>query len=320
MDEVAPLWSPLHINRDDLGPLEPFDQGGEGVLYSVPSMTGPYGQPLLFKEYRPGTRRDLDDAALERLATFTRSLGSDMLAWLYHRAAWPAWIIHADASGCGGSQAVGVLMPLASVRFMAALHRSSGGTRIVPAKFELLLNGGHFLESVGIEISMRQRIQLLSSVAETLAFLHARSIAVGDFSCKNMLFALRPTPSCFLIDCDSTSRDGVSALPPGETPEWELPDGERLGTSAADVYKFALLVLRMHTGAQHHRNPARLPNSTWGPLRHLVERALGSGPSGRPLITEWTGPLLDAAAAAPTRLSPSQVGPPGRSHPRSPRE
>ena len=40
-DGLLPDWSSLHINRGDLGGLDPFDQGGEGVLYTVSSITGP---------------------------------------------------------------------------------------------------------------------------------------------------------------------------------------------------------------------------------------------------------------------------------------
>ena len=260
---LVPDWGSLHINRGDLGGLDMFDQGGEGFLFRVSRITGPHRQPLAFKEYRPGTVNAVNAEVLERLALLARSLGRGTLAWLYERAAWPGWIID-DLHAGAGHRVVGVLMPLASARFTTHLHRSSGGQRTVPAKLELLLNGRHFLEDVGIHISPRQRIRLLGSVAETVAFLHAHSMAVGDFSCKNILFSLQPAPSCFFIDCDSMWRDGESALPPGETPEWELPRGEQLGTPAGDVYKFALLALRMHTGAQHHRDPGRLPDSTWG--------------------------------------------------------
>jgi hypothetical protein len=307
-DQRTSTWGTLHVPRRQLGQLEAFDQGGEGVLYRVPALTGPEGRPLLFKEYRPESVAALDTDALERGAQFARSVSEDTFRWLYQRAAWPTWIVDDGGSPLVGPQAVGVLIPEAAPRFMARLPRSAGGSRTVPAKFELLLNGGPFLDRLGIEISLRQRIELLTSVADTLAFLHAHSIAVGDFSCKNILFALRPVPSSFLIDCDSMLWDGSGALPPGETPEWEMADGEQQGTPAADVYKFALLVLRMHTGAQHHRNPARLPPGTWGPLRQLVELTLSGPPPQRPLITDWIGVLAAASAAAPTEPVGRQVG------------
>ena len=178
-------------------------------------------------------------------------------------------------------------------------------------KFELLLNGRRFLDNVGLAISMRQRLELLAAVADTMAFLHAHSIAVGDFSCTNLLFSLTPRPACFFLDCDSMSWGGRTALPAGETPEWELPAGEALATTAGDVYKFALLVLRMHTGAQHHRDATRLPADTWPPLRAQIERTLSSPPYQRPLITDWTGPLHAAAAAAPATIPelPAEPGP-----------
>lgn len=296
---VAPGWESIRMSRGRLGALDLFDSGGEGTLYRVRGLLGPYRRPVLYKEYRPDTASEIDENALERFPLFARSLAPDTLQWLYRRAAWPAWIITDDLPPSGTGRATGVIMPLAPPRFMAELRRSSGGTRLVPAKFELLLNGRNFLDRVGIGISLSQRLQLLTSVAESLSFLHAHSIAVGDFSCKNLLFSINPRPSCYLIDCDSMAWNGHAAMPLGETPEWELPPGEPAATTAADVYKFALLVLRMHSGAQHHRSASRLPDSTWSPLRRLVEVALSCPPADRPLITEWTGPLEAAAHAAP---------------------
>ena len=257
--------------------------------------------PLLYKEYKPGRLRDLDTQTLERFPVFARSLEANSLAWLYERASWPIWIVEDDQAEADRAD-VGVLMPLATDRFMADLRRPSGGRRRVPAKFELLLNGRRFLDNVGLAISLRQRLELLAAVADTMAFLHAHSIAVGDFSCTNLLFSLTPRPACFFLDCDSMSWGGRTALPAGETPEWELPAGEALATTAGDVYKFALLVLRMHTGAQHHRDATRLPADTWPPLRAQVERTLSSPPHQRPLITDWTGPLHAAAAAASSTI------------------
>jgi hypothetical protein len=303
--EVAPPWDAIRLPRDALGALRPFDSGGEGMVYQVKGLTGPYRRPALYKEYRPAALAALDEAALERFPTFARTLDPTTLAWLFGRAAWPAWIVDGPDSASGRDRVLGVVMTLAPPRFMIDLPRSSGGRRRVPAKFELLLNGKSFLDAVGIEISMREQIQLLLAVAETLAFVHSHSIAVGDFSCKNMLFSLRPSPAAFLIDCDSMSWGGRSALAPGQTPEWELPAGEPLATISADVYKFALLVLRMHTGAQHHRSAGRLPDTTWGPLRQLVERSLSGPPAERPLITEWTGPLRAAADVAPALPPPA---------------
>ena len=220
--DVAPRWSMLRIRREDLGELKLFDKGGEGTLYRAPRFVGPFGQPVLYKEYRPG-HGEIDEEVLEQFARFARSLDSPTLAWMYQRTAWPAWIV--DDTQNGRREPVGVLIPVVAPGFMVELTRSTGGTRIVPAKFELLLNGSDFLESVGIDISVRQRIQLLKMVAETMAFLHAHSIAVGDFSCKNMLFGLEPHPSCFVIDCDSMSWGGRTALPPGETRSGSSPQG-----------------------------------------------------------------------------------------------
>ncbi len=212
------------------------------------------------------------------------------------------WIVTAEWSD-GNPSDLGVLMPLAPDRFMADLSRPTGGTRRVPAKFELLLNGRRFLENVGLPISMRQKLELLAAVADTMAFLHAHQIIVSDFSCTNLLFSLTPRPSCFFLDCDSMSFGGRAALPPGETPEWELPAGEALATAAGDVYKFALLVLRVYTGAQHHRDASRLPSHTWPSLRAQVERTLSAPRTGA--RSSRTGPPRSReAATAAHRRSP----------------
>ena len=224
VDENAPSppWQSLRFPRDSLGPRREFDEGGEGTLYQVRGVVGPFGLPLLYKEYKPGRLRDLDTQTLERFPLFARSLEANSLAWLYERASWPIWIVEDDQAEADRAD-VGVLMPLATDRFMADLRRPSGGRRRVPAKFELLLNGRRFLDNVGLAISLRQRLELLAAVADTMAFLHAHSIVVGDFSCTNLLFSLTPRPACFFLDCDSMSWGGRTALPAGETPEWELP-------------------------------------------------------------------------------------------------
>ncbi len=304
-------WSSTRLGRRALGELEPFDEGGEGSIFQLHSSLGPSRLPALYKEYKLATRRQLDRGVLQEFVDFVRSLPPSRAAWLYERAAWPTWIVEDDgAEEADLASVTGIVIPHAPSFFVTNLQSPTGGHMRVPAKFELLLNGKDFLESVGVEISMRQRLEVLAAAAETMSFFHSQGFSVGDFSCKNILFSLNPRPSCFFIDCDSMLIGGRSALPPGETPEWELPLGEELGTSAGDRYKFALLVLRMHTGAQHHRDPHRLPVRTHPELRRLVQASLSRRAIDRPLISEWSGPLTEAAAALPHPLPPATTGPP----------
>ena len=311
-------WSASSVARETLQIGEPFDRGGEGLLFrlSTPQHAGP---ALLYKEYHPDRRELLRVDPLLQMSRFARDVDVSTREWLYERSAWPTWIVEE------GPRPTGVIIPLAPHRYMTDVRTSAGGRRSVPAKMELLLNGEDFLRSVGLSVSPRQRLELLLSAAETLAFFHAHRMFVGDFSCKNILFSLGSPAEAFFIDCDSISWNGESALPTGETPEWELPNGEALGQASSDLYKFALLALRVHSGAQHHRSLSRLPADVAGPVRSLIDRSLSAEGTARPLITEWIGPLLEAIASAddaspvmtsrvPVRtvLRPAPVRPPGR--------
>jgi hypothetical protein len=298
----------IWVSRSALGHLELLDRGGEGTVYRLRG--GPAGRGLVFKEYRNDRRDDIDSETLSRFPRLVRSLDRTTASWLFQRAACPTWLVSGDGSS---SSPVGLLMPEASARFNVELLRSSGGTRPALAKMELLLNGEEFLRRVGLHVGIRARLRLATSVAETMVFLHAQGIVVGDFSCKNVLFSLRPRPSCLFLDCDSMVWGGRRALPGGETPEWEVPTGEPFDTAASDAYKFGLLVLRLYTGAQHHRDPARLPAGVPVPLRNLVERTLDGPAARRPMISEWLEPLRLGAAAAPPGLGAPQLGPPGGS-------
>jgi hypothetical protein len=283
-------------------------RGGEGTVFRVEGICDRYGNPLAFKQYHASVIRSIDVEVLEHFATFGRSLAAPTAGWLHRRAAWPTWLVEDRRNS---RRPLGLLMPLAGAEFNVDLHRSAGGSMRVPARMELLLNGEEFGQRVGLRVTPRQRMQLLLDLAETLSFLHTSGFAVGDFSCKNLLFRLDPKPTCLMLDCDSMFWSGRTALPPGETPEWELPAGESPGRPPGDVYKFGLLALRLHSGAQHHRDPSHLPGGFPADVRQLVERSLSADARRRPLITEWTQPLRAAAEVAEDRLP--ALAPPARS-------
>jgi len=297
------------IDRDQLGQLEPFDAGAQATLYRCQDIQLQSAQPLLYKQYVPRVAAELDRNILVKYPQLLRALSPTASAWLAQRAAWPVGVVTQSGT------ARGVLIPQAPPVFF---HDFPGpdGIRRGPAKVELLFNPANFLIRVGLRLRRWERYALLAAAADLLVFAHTHNIIISDLSSHNILFSISPLPRCYFIDCDSMLLAGHSALVQAETPQWQLPAGEPMGTKTGDRYKFALLALRMFTGAHHYYDPARLPRNFPPPIRDLVEHTLCSPPARRPLITEWQGPLLDAIRATVetqdtnTTSSPQTILPP----------
>jgi hypothetical protein len=146
----------------------------------------------------------------------------------------------------------------------------------------------------------------LAATAEAWTILHRHHISVGDFSPKNLLFALSPDPRVYFIDCDAMRFDGGSVATQSETPDWDVRaanPGEELATEASDAYKLGLLALRLLTGDQSTRDPARLPKRVPAPVRRLMAAALGADPTTRPSPADWQ-PALTAGAETGSTTTP----------------
>ncbi|MFI1314716.1 DUF4189 domain-containing protein [Streptomyces albidoflavus] len=274
-------------------------RGGQGTVYEVTNkrVTSPRGGgwDAVYKEYAPPVLAQLDVAALETLVGLPGGSTAAQGQWLCERTAWPAAVVRRQGVTCG------FLMRAVPERFMFDLRGL--GTTVVGrhlANMEYLLNDDAYVAGIGLVVSDRDRFLLLADLAETLDRFHAMGVTVGDLSPKNLLFTTTPRPACFFIDCDAVRLRGATALPQADTPDWEVPAGERKATPASDAYKLALLAVRLLGRHQTSTDPAAL--ASYSPeLGRLARAGLGHDPAARPEPGQWTAPLKAASRKASTR-------------------
>ncbi len=262
--------------------LTKIGQGGQGVVYRAPNVKTKFAASMVYKEYKPQTRAEIDFTALAAMP----ALVEDSLSYaegerLISMATWPCALVE-DASAT-----TGFVMPAIPQEFFIPLTTVKGVSS-TSAEFQHLLNHPTVLEARGINIDDAQRYTLLREVASGLAFLHKHGVCVGDISPKNLLFSLTPQEAVYFIDCDAVRINGVSALQQMETPGWEAPAGEELATIYSDAYKLGLLALRLLAGDQDTTNLQHLPSTTPASVRQIITDTLTNAPQRRPLPEAWT--------------------------------
>jgi serine/threonine protein kinase len=274
--------TPQVIGRDRLGVLTKIGQGGQGVVYRAPNVKTKFAASMVYKEYKPQTRADIDFTALAAMpALVEQSLSYAQAERLVSVAAWPCALVE------DGGASTGFVMPAIADEFFIPL-KTVKGVSSTAAEFQHLLNHSSVLAARGIVIDDAQRYALLREVASGLAFLHKHGVCVGDISPKNLLFSLTPHEAVYFIDCDAMRINGVSALPQMETPGWETPAGEELATIYSDAYKLGLLALRLVAGDHDTKNLQHIPSTTPGLLRQIITDTLSKAPQQRPLPEAWT--------------------------------
>jgi hypothetical protein len=287
-----------------LGPELKLKKGGQGRIILVEQPRDSAGQRLVYKRYRPEWLGQLDEQALDALGGLAAQPGPDAI-WLRERTAWPQTLITEAGS------VVGFLMREIPVEFSFS-HLSPTGVTQTTAEYAFLLNEDRYLQDIGLRVSDRDRLKLLADVADSLERLHRLGACVGDFSPKNMLFALS-THRTFYLDCDSMRLHGTDVLPQAHTPDWDLPPGEEPATPAADTFKFGLLAIRLFARDQSSRDPSRL-GMVWPRLAELAVATQSTDPTVRGTPADWIAELQAAAASAdpnpPTPTIRVPLGPP----------
>ncbi|MGV4984314.1 hypothetical protein ACVB8X_04000 [Streptomyces sp. NRAIS4] len=282
-------------------------QGGQGTVYEVLNKkineADGGGWDVAYKEYSAAVLPGLDATALAAQVGLLGELSAAEGRWLSDKTAWPAAVVER------GGQVCGFLMRAIPDRFRFD-YRSLGSTTTATrrlANLEYLLNDDTYVASIGLNISERDRLLLLADLAATLTRLHRIGIAVGDLSPKNLLFTTDPRPECFLIDCDAMRLRGDTVLPQAETPDWQVPAGEERATRTSDVYKLALLAIRLFARDQIATDPAALA-AVSPALGDLARAGLNPDPARRPTPTAWAEQLTTAAATASTDPPKKAVG------------
>ena len=246
---------------------------------------------FVFKEYTERARGVLDAGALRAAVLLGDQLGATGID-LSRFSAWPSGVVTEH------DHIVGILMHRAPSEFWLSRKPDRGTKAPLLAHCDFLLNSSPYQASqLGFVPSMDSRLLLLADIADHLVTLHRHGVVVGDLSPHNLLFAFQPSSArSYLLDCDAVEVDGRIAFGRMETPAWsiaELTGRQEPWSTASDVYKFALLVVRMLSGDQlvrDSRHLMRLP----GALRRIVDLSLDPEPAHRPSAASWVEPLHDA--------------------------
>ena len=319
-----------------LGTPQYLTRGGTAKIYRLPGFSLPGEGPLIYKEYLPKTRRDAGPAlrpGLLALVDFRVRLTADDRAKLDQRAIWPLVVVTAP-----DGNALGIVVREINGDFF---H----GSR--PLEFQHLHNADDDARRARFPVvDLPTRLLLLARFAEAMKLLHQLDIVFGDVSSKNVAFSLSAKPRIMLVDTDSARKKATRGAFGGQphTPMWEPPEAlgakrqldyfKWLGTgsprelsklshtwqrqtTATDVYKFGLMVVRvLDYGRQSTQNrrpdQARqvLRSTVGGAAARLLDRTLGDDPTARPTMDDWYQ-TLRGRTVSPAR--PGRPADPGAS-------
>ncbi|GAA1507263.1 hypothetical protein GCM10009827_021750 [Dactylosporangium maewongense] len=284
------------VRLADLEPVGLLGDGGQGVVTQV-RVPGAFPGPMAFKRYEPGVLRELEHDVLADMIAHPGHAGPGFRALLETQLAWPVALVRDEHD-----TVCGFLMPQAPEVFWGNLHLPNSAGTLTPVRLDYLLNPPEYTNRINLLTSPSLRLNLLLDAARMLLALHADDVVVGDLSPRNFLFTTFHW-RCFLLDCDAMTVRGRSPLPPVETPDWQLPSGEPVGTKAGDRFKFGLMVIRVLCSDQSLRDPEEL-RPGFPALADLARQAQ-LAPDERPGWDEW----IDAIEAAKPGASTAVVMP-----------
>jgi hypothetical protein len=252
--------------------------GGQGEVYDV---DGP-GR-LLYKSYREPQK--VDGAELAALVTLRQGLVPADRDRLDRETAWPLCRV------VNGGRVTGFLMYRAPDSM--TWRTSRGEARLTELSY--LLRAPKAAWQAVPQPSPAERYALTVAVVELFQWLHALGLVVGDVSQANVLWAVRPGPAPYLLDCDGVRLVGrPPVLEQADTPDWHDPlAAPGVVTVDSDRYKVALVVGRV-LSQDAYVAPGKPLQPLSGVLDDRRENAVtalweqAAGPRGsRPHLGQW---------------------------------
>jgi eukaryotic-like serine/threonine-protein kinase len=266
---------PPMIALSTLGGLSPIARGATGVVYEAE----PLGKtPIVLKRFlHPEV---VDAEALKALVHWRRQLEDLERAELDRVTAWPIAAVQEQ------NVIVGFVMRRVPEVFIQEIRLISGTRRTVPREAQYLL-GARGVARLGVgEVTAAERLELLCSLVEAVAFLHEHRVVVCDMSTRNVLWSTNPS-RVFFVDCDSMFLGGVgSPLPPSFTVDWDDP-AQIEAAASSDVYKLALFVIRALAGSFQTRDPRLVDGHLDAAGKRLLKASLSKAVDQRPSMVAW---------------------------------
>lgn len=319
----------LKVQRTAMPRLETLnDSGGEGIIYRLPGYAVPGRRgPFVYKAYRPhvlvGNEVALEPS-IDRLVNAYEAAPGKFRSVIDEISAWPV----ATVVTAGGAS--GFIMRELGPEFLGHQRRPDG-TQLRIERLERWLTSETKIRRVGLApFTEDGRKRLVRRMLFYLAMVHSMDWIVGDISAGNVMAHVpsdAQSQSCtpLFVEVDTYRRvDGGSAMPqrntfdyiPPELKKWVIEakrleargattheiarakSKARIQTKSTDVYKAALLVLRLYdegaapTMAVYQDSSTSHLSRVYGAsvLQQLAAAVKASNPEDRPTMNE----LFDA--------------------------
>jgi len=231
------------------------------------------------------------------------------------RSAWPETLVRKNGAFSG------FLMKKIPDEF-SCQHGMKGRARHGLTDWNKLVTRDDWMDKDNIESSVpkfdvlskkdeKVLLQILLDLAKLFECLHNHGIVVGDVSGRNLLWAIKPSPTVFLIDCDGFRREGERAVTTSkETPDWfdpQLNGGDT--TMDSDRFKLAIAIYRAFF-SDPFGTPNQPKNSVSTHQTKLLELARrGTAPSNRTTAKEWREALEGMIGGSRTWVPPQRRQP-----------
>jgi hypothetical protein len=235
------------LPTSSLGTLEKVGSGGQATVYRPARFPG-----LLYKKYLAPARVNAD--ALDRLRRVRLAMAKHDREYLDGSAAWPAILV--EEAG----RTVGFLMAPAGDHFF---HQFGSNVR-KPTDLQYLIFKPKPAWNSLILPGVFQRLEICRLIATAVDTMHRNKLVIGDISMSNILWAVRPEPAVYLIDCDGVRQaGGLPVLEQATTPDWSDPKDPSRATFDTDMYKLALAVLRVLASDPYLAPGQGIPSIPW---------------------------------------------------------